>query len=609
MDFKLHRFLLAFSLQILTFSSASLLAQSITAGPVVGGVSPVSARMYVETSVPTGFLIELDTDSLFSNPLSFSGSTVFAPYRSAITELPGLSPDTPYYYRILFGATVDPRSGSFRTFPPQGQAGHYKMVVGSCNYFPNPQLFGHIRDFEPALFIHLGDWLWPPNPLGNDLFLFPNKAAQSFAMRYEDSMMKQFVLPNCPVEYVYDDDISYNDSEGWTIPNTGYSVNPFTGAVTNYFNSTPINPAIREGAIKGYFDYFPGYQAVDTSVGIHHSFRFGNVEVFMLDLRNSRTPKNDAFVYDSTLQKWAFLPDSNHTMMGFSQRDWLLDGLRNSTADWKIIGSSVTFNKTFAGLIQTAMLVQNSQFAFAGRQGTGGTLASDLAYNWAGFPLDQKAVLDLKNIEGIKDILVLSGDSHSSVLDDGTNAGLPELQASGLASQDEGYFNFYVDSIRSVLGLPPVIEEMWNGGGNGVSNTNFSDSYGTVEIFGSDSLRLCAVDELGQNMGCITLFHSSLGVGLNSRPGLGGLIKVIYPNPARDKVEVLFQNGYVPGAEDDCLLLDLQGRLIDKRESSDLLKGLLTFDLSRLSPGTYLIQYRGTHKGKPIEESRKIVID
>ena len=228
----------------------------------------------------------------------------------------------------------------------------------------------------------------------------------------------------------------------------------------------------------------------------------GNVEFFMVDTRNSRMPRHDAFLYDSINGNWTFEPDSiNHSMLGVDQREWLLEGLQQSEADWKIMGSSVIFNAYYAEILKVALVFQGLEVNIAGQNGSGATLASNLSYNWVGYPADQQALLDAYDSGAISDLLIVSGDSHSSALDDGTNAGIPELTASGLSAGDEGVINYYVDSIGSLIGYPLVEEALWNGGGNGVSNLNFNDSYGTIEVFGKDSLRYCAFDENGFEFG------------------------------------------------------------------------------------------------------------
>lgn len=500
----------------LLFFGYNSFGQFITHGPVVGGVSDAQARIYLKTgSQSKSFDLELSSSESFDDVLLFSDSTRLDKFGSVIVDCTGLDADTKYFYRFTFDDQLDASMGSFKTFPEENSTTPLKIVVGSCNYGNNPSLFTQIQNFEPHLFVHLGDWGWPPAQLGNDYCLYPDKQAESFAIRYTDPSMENYIQPYMPVEYIYDDDYSYNDSEGWTYPT--FSVENNGGVISTELVTNQMPIGIREGAIKSYFDNFPGYESVDTTQGIYHSFRMGNLEFFMLDTRNSRMPRHDAFEYDAQNETWLFEPDSvNHTMLGEAQRNWLLEGLQASEADWKIIGSSVIFNSYYAEILKVALVFQGLEVNIAGQNGSGATLASNLAYNWVGYPADQQALLDVYQSGAVQDLLLLSGDSHSTALDDGTNAGIPELTASGFAAGDEAVINYYVDSIGALIGYPPVEEALWNGGGNAVSNLNFNDSFGTVEVFGKDSLRYCAYDENGFEFGCITLNHSSLSTGVKA---------------------------------------------------------------------------------------------
>lgn len=589
---------------LLVLGFTGLNAQFINRGPVLGGMTDQSARVYIRTNFLQTFTLEVDDDSLFASPMTFVDSTRANLFNAVIVPMSGLTPDTKYFYRFRFGATVDSRTGSFRTFPPEGTPGHFRIVVGSCNYQNNFGLFTQIRDFDPHLFLHLGDWGWPPNPLGNDYNLFPDRRAESFAMRYDDNNMEQYVMPFCPVDFVYDDDYCYNDNEGWTYSTD--AIIPVTqDSVITVFTTDSMAPGIREGAIRAYFDHFPGYPAVDTNVGIHHSFKMGNVEIFMVDTRSSKKAKFAGFKQDTTTLQWTFEPDSNHTTLGHSQRDWMVTGLKDSNADWKIIGSSVIFNKMYGLLLQFGLQIQSTPFTLAGRAGSGGTLAASIAYNWAGYPADQDTLLEWIDRYNIEDVFLLSGDSHSSMLDDGTYAGLPEMQASGLAAGDEGYLNWYIDSVAQSIGFPSVDRLLWNGGGNGIGNTNFTDTYGTVEIWQTDSLRMCVIDEIGQTLGCLTFRHSSNPLNTEAeftRPER--LIEVIFPNPAKDRITVLLQPGFHPAPGDQIRFIHENGTVVESWQAEQFRSGSLTIDLKKYAAGLYLLEFLG----KKGTETRKILV-
>lgn len=561
-----------------------LFSQSITSGPVVGGLTASSARIYIRTDVPTEFDIELDTLSDFGTSFVVTDSTRSDQFNMVIADVEGLTPFKKYFYRYLINGQLQDSVYSFTSFPEEGELGHYKIAVGSCNYFENFPLFGHVKDFEPMLFIHLGDWKYPPSTFGWNYNLFPDRIANAFSWCYNDANMSRYILNGMAIDYVYDDSYCHNGNQGATYPRTVVSQLP-NGQSFYDLQTVHFDEGVIAGAINGYFDHFPGYEAVDTAIGVHHSFKLGNMEFFMLDLRNSASPQNEAYIYHPETNTYTFEPGPDHSLMSASQREWLLDGLLNSTADWKIIGSSVMFNRRFVKFREMATQLQVLAPSMI-------DYASNLSYLWNAYPADQNTLLDFIRDNQLKDVIVLSGDSHSSMVDDGTNAGLPELSASGLTSEDEGYLNHSLDSVIDLLGYTyGTIDSLWNGGGNGVDNENFSDSYGTMEVWGRDSIRLCAMDELGQEMGCIIIYHSSNPMGVHSVKSTSDeRLFLAYPNPSKDAIRVEFRNEYSPSEGASMLLSDLTGKVI-RSWGGRQIQDRMNIGLEGLGVGTYLLCY------------------
>ncbi|MDP6909430.1 MAG: alkaline phosphatase D family protein, partial [Flavobacteriales bacterium] len=464
--------------------------------------------------------------------------------------------------------------------------------------FGNYPLFGHIKEFDPMLFVHLGDWNYPPSTFGWDYNLHPNLVAESFSYRYNDVNMAGFILPNTAIDYVYDDSYCHNGNQGATHPR----IEQVELAPDSFFydlQTVEFAEGVIPGAINGYFNHFPGYEAVDTAIGIHHSFKLGNVEFFMLDLRNSASPQHDPFVYHQETNSYTFEPGPDHSLMTEGQRQWLLDGLENSTADWKVIGSSVMFNQRFKMFMIAAMQIQALERSLI-------EYASSLAYFWHAYPADQNTLLDFIEQHDIKDVIVLSGDSHSSMVDDGTNAGLPELSASGLTSEDEGYMNHSLDSVMDLIGLGyGTIDSLWNGGGNGVDNENFADSYGTMEFYRKQYVRLCAMDELGQEMGCIVVYHYSNPLGLGSvvEPSKERFF-VAFPNPAKDELRVDFKNEYEPSDDAILTLNSIDGKVAGVWEAEQI-QDRMSISLQGLSSGSYIL----TFADQNATDTRTIVVN
>lgn len=578
-------------------------AQNIISCPAVGGVTSSGARIFVKTATPQSFELQLATNDAFNNPVVISDSTRVANYGSVIINVNNLQAYTKYYYRFVFNGVIDSLKGSFKTFPQENDKQYLKIAVGSCNYFLNSPLFQSIKNFEPDFFIHLGDWNYVPSVqgFGWDYNLFPEKRAGAFPEKFNDINMKQYVLPFSGIDYIYDDDYSQNDSEG---DNFNYDNTTVVNGVPYTTIQENIMPAgVNKGARLAYAQYFPGYEMADSSKGIFHSFKMGNAEIFMCDVRMARTPRLNAFSYDSLNNEWSFNPDTSHSILGITQRNWLINGLKNSTADWKIIGTGLVFNKSYKALINFGMYLQTLALTIANRQGSGMSLAYALATNWAGYPVDLEAVLNLKD-EGVKNMIAISGDTHSSVMDDGNNAGIPELNASGLAAGDEAFLNFYIDSVLKGNGLSGVEDLLWNGGGNGVNNRNFSDSYGTIEIFGEDSLRMCVVDELNETLGCVTVLKDINNSSETKTWKSSAMMNLIYPNPSKDVIHVLLNEQMKKDDKDRITLYAENGQSLFTQNVNTENNNPQIINVASYSSGRYIISYEGKYK----KESKTIVL-
>lgn len=572
-------------------------AQTITGGPIVGGVTANSAKIYVRLDAPASMKLRYGLSPQLLSYDSLIINTVDELFNAVHIQLNGLSSDTRYYYRLYNNTTGTALSAtqSFLSFPPEGLPANVRMIVGSCNYnngpgggqgnpnFKNDLMFQAMVDFEPHIFLHLGDWNYTPSAFGSNHLLNPDLAARSFDLRYNDPNMKDYILPNMAVDYIYDDDYNQNGTAGWTYPAISTERLP-NGNIKYVLEDKLHPPGLRDSCITAYFKHFPAYPQTDTS-GIHHTIKIGNIDMFVADTRSSKSPVHEGFVYNQLLNTYAWQPRPNRTTLGDTQRTWLLESLKNSNADWKIIANSVLFNRTMGnlmGVVVAAQLFDRSLIEFA----------TSIAYMWAGYPRDLNAVLNTIKDERIENVLVFSGDTHSSMMDDGTNAGLPELSSSGLSADDEGYLNYTIDSIIKQIGFQNQIsvgENLWNAGGNGINNANFSDTYATVEFFGKDSVEMCVVDEFLQVLGCMVIRNTNATIS-SSKPSIitpEDVFQLMYPNPAKTTLVVQFRQT----GDAVCRILNINGQEMMPARNVAAGEQQVSFDLTGLSSGMYLLHY------------------
>jgi len=481
---------------LLLLVSQVSLAQSITHGPVAGGVTDTSARFIMFTNNPATVGVQVSVNANFNPILTQASVATSATCANCATmQVSGLQPQTRYYYRpVVNGGFVSGDVRSFKTYPEKSTADNFVITFGSCmnEARTDDAVFDEMATHNPDLFLQVGDWGYPDDTdnLPSNPDYFPNdytRLAGVFKNKYDYTHLKEF-LKNVAVDYVWDDHDYINNNTS----RTGSSVTDFGIPVT--VAEEPIPAQTRRNTIQGYYEMFPGYAPVDSSEGIFHKFVFGNVEVYMLDNRAARSPNTEALV--NVGGNWTFAPPPGHSIIGDVQRTWLLDNLKKSTATWKLITTATAFNKTYGNTFSSLINLPNL---------AGLPLMASLIDCWSGFPMDQDTIINTVNQNGIDGVLMLSGDTHTSAIDDGQAGGLPEIMA-GCLSQSNSTLYTTVPLLQ--FGL------VWNKGGQGISTNNVNDAFGKLSVFGDDSLQMELIDENGTQIATHTMYSCSYQTGL-----------------------------------------------------------------------------------------------
>jgi phosphodiesterase/alkaline phosphatase D-like protein len=370
------------------------------------------------------------------------------------------------------------------------------------------KVFEAIPKNNPYFLLHTGDYTYPDYQISHDYSAHYDQMAYSYQKRYDEKVMKQ-MLHTIPIDYIYDDNDYVGGSGGRYEKDNNTQYSKLFFGTENKIWGDSFPDFWRSNCIKGYMDFFPGYEMVDTNFGVFHSFKFGNAEFFFLD-RCANTPHANAyaFKYDEKRNKYTFDPPADHVLFGKEQMDWLKNGLKNSKADWKFIVSGVPLNRNLVILINAGLRLQN-----IGWKGNNGfRLGSGFAHYWAGHPAEINDFYHWLKKENLKDIVVISGDTHHNVMDDGRNAGLAEMNASGM-SVTETYLAYYLKIIGKVTGLFKLKKEVWNQGGQGFGNKNFKNAFGKVRIVNNEYVEMSIVDEDNEVVSSFQLYHSSTPKG------------------------------------------------------------------------------------------------
>ena len=345
---------------------------------------------------------------------------------------------------------------------------------------------------------------------------------------------------------------------------------------------------MRDNCLKGYSRFFPGYPMVNDTDGYYHSFKVGNCEIFMIDVRSCNTGGWNNLKYNSALNLWTFNGnDPNQSMLNQPQLNWLLNGLQNSTATWKFIVSGVPFNKNIQALVELPLLVQGIPFDIAGQAGTGFRMSYSFSDYFGAYAYERTKILNFIKNNNIKNVVVISGDTHGSGIDDGTNAGLPEMNASGLSTKyGEELWYIFNDVVRN-FGFD-LKKWLWNKGGMGIGNSDTLNAFGKIEVFGNDSVQLCIIDENNVSVACYTLKNNSPITAVQDIKVRNDLIKV-YPNPAKDILQIEWNTKYNAEAIRAIKIIDIAGKEVYLDTRQHVAPFLLEIPIQHLSKGIYLI--------------------
>jgi alkaline phosphatase D len=464
-------------------------AQYITHGPVFGAVKADGAKVYIRTTKPLQNIeLALSTNKGMANPIDFTGITNQQRDNSLMLQLTGLKPDTRYYYTVKVDGKPDTITGNFRTFPEVGKAGDYVFVTGSCQETENMKVFNAIPLNDPYFLMHTGDYTYPDYQIKRDYANSMDTIALSYRKRYDEKVMKQ-MLYNVPIDYVYDDD-DYVGASGGRYCTNDCKMYMKDGKVVNEMSADTFPAMWRRHVIRGYDEYFPHYDLPDTSEGIYHSFKMGNAEFFVIDRNSAKDfPHKDLFTYNKKKRRWEFAPPPGYALFGKKQMDWLKEGIKNSTADWKFIVSGVPLNGACKKLIDGGLKIQKMHW----KGWFGFHMASGFGQYWAGYPEERDDFMKFVTDNNIKNLVVISGDTHHSVMDDGTNAGLPEMNSSGLSVSTTELAKYLklIGNLTSAY----KFKKVWNKGGIGISEKTCKNGFGKIRIVGKEYVEMSIVDE------------------------------------------------------------------------------------------------------------------
>lgn len=334
----------------------------------------------VDFSAPLKVTWEIATDDQFKQNLKTG--TVQTNKTDDFTvkvDATGLQAGMTYYYRFRFGSKVSP-VGQTKTLPVT--TNKVSFAVCSCSNYPAGYFYVYreMAKQNVDVLIHLGDYIYEYGAdgyatedaakLGRTLPSDNNKEIiklddyrKRYALYRQDKDL-QAVHQRHPFIVIWDDHELANDT--W-----------LEGAENHQSNEGPFLER-KLAALQAYFEWMPIRPVSSTDhLNIYRQFNFGSlVQLTMLDTRIIARDKQleyKDYITSSGLDAQKFqadLTDPKRTLMGYTQRDWLVDKLKQSTATWNVIGQQVLMSK---------MWIPAELLASLGQITSGGTSPDTLA--------------------------------------------------------------------------------------------------------------------------------------------------------------------------------------------------------------------------------------
>jgi alkaline phosphatase D len=373
----------------ISFDSANLLPQGIA----VGDVTSQSALLWLRTDGPMTVQFEWAPVAVWD--VASKMATAVAPVArtpllmtgqesdfTLALPLEGLTPATRYRYYVYVGTKGREGTPTEARVAAQGEfttlgdvknqvpvtfawsgdlGGQGRCRRGAAGY----PIFDVMRAQQLDFFLFLGDTMYsdslcpsPPNEPGAD-FVATTLAEYRARHRYQRGAeaLRRF-LETTPVYVIWDDHEVRNDFSG-----------PFDSRM-----------AVGRQALR---EYWPIRVAADDPHRLYRTVRAGaDLELFILDTRQYRSRNVDR---DGPAK----------TMLGAKQLQWLLSGLAESTATWKVIVTTVPLSISKGGSV---IAPGNDGWA-------GGSV-------YPGFEWERQIVVDHIVGRKIKNVVFLAGDVH-----------------------------------------------------------------------------------------------------------------------------------------------------------------------------------------------------
>lgn len=336
-------------------------------------------------------------------------------------DVTGLQPYTCYYYDFSFN-NLNSIVGRTKT-APSGNIDSLRFAVVSCSDYENGFFNAYAsivqRDDIDAV-IHLGDYIYEYEASGGAGGRLTEPANETinltdYRTRYSHYRLDKDLRDlhqQYPIIAIWDDHETANNS--------------WTGGAGNHDPATEGDWSVRmAGGKQAYLEWMPVRENPSDTDRIYRTINYGDlVNFYMLD---TRLEGREEQVTATSSE----LNNPNRTIMGNTQFDWLKNELSNSSTRWNILGQQVMM----APLKALGLPLNMDQ--------------------WDGYPAERNKLFNFILDSNIQNIVVLTGDIHTSWANDLPSSNYNSSTGSGSVGVE--YVITSVTSSSTPLGFPSSV--------------------------------------------------------------------------------------------------------------------------------------------------------
>ena len=330
----------------------------------------------------------------------------------------GLAPDTRYFYRFTVGRHVSP-IGRTRTAPAlNATPDNLRLGVVSCanlqaGYFSAYRHLAQRDDLHAIL--HLGDYLYEYGP-GEYGYGQAEKDIRPHAPAHEMVSLADYRQRHA--QYKRDPDLqALHAKYPFIVTWDDHEVtnDQFKDGAENHQSTEGDYLVRRTRAHRAYDEWMPVRLGDTAKVGdgtqLFRELTFGKLaQLSMLDLRTYRDAQVTTPAPTPVPAVSAEVSDSERSITGRAQLDWLTGSLRRARPQWKIVGNPVMIAPVSFAQLPTELVDPINDVT--------GLLPRDGApYNvdqWDGYTDDRRELFTAIRDRRLRDVVFLTGDIHSA---------------------------------------------------------------------------------------------------------------------------------------------------------------------------------------------------